>query len=95
MILPASDKHPKILDSIVINPFQDIDLSDLPLESKSFEDTRKGCKYYTFPEFHQGNLGGMSAQSDLTLLHVNSRSILSDCKFEEFQLFLHQSNIEW
>lgn len=97
MNLPVSDGHPCTLDGLVMDPFANIDQSDLPIACQQFDNIRKSCKYYSLPQACQTNpnLTHIDCSKELQILHVNSRSIQSDCKFEEFEQFLHQSKVEW
>ena len=56
-----------------------------------FEAVSSNCKYFYSPVVHRPK----SSTDRFNILHVNVRSILSDSKFEEFQLFVGCSNDQW
>ena len=89
MNLKASTKHPALLDTKFINPFIDIEISDLPISCRQFEEIKNSCTYYETVSHPTVN------HDNGKILHINIRSILSDKKFEELETFLILSKVEW
>ena len=82
---------PTELERKSFNPFQPIGNLDLPVANEKFENIRVNCSYYQSPSVCKAEY----VANCLNILHVNTRSILSDLKFEEFQLFINSSSANW
>ena len=88
------EKNTNLPDNILektINPFSKIASSDAALVHEKFETLRLNCEYYTSPLA----CGSGNTSSNLNILHLNARSILSDTKFEDFHLFINCSKVKW
>ena len=96
MSFTNSVDHAYSLDQYVLNPFPIVGPSDINNTNHSYENIRTTCKYYNVPA-HCGI--GMSSDSlyagKFTIIHVNARSILSEDKFSEFEVFLCQTKCKW
>ena len=82
---------PNGLEGKTFNPFSQVGSVDTTLTHEKFEYIRTNCSYH-FP--YDGSMHKFS-EKHLNILHLNIRSILSDSKFEEFQLFLKSVDIRW
>ena len=82
---------PTELESKSFNPFVQIGSIDTPIVNEQFESVRTNCRYYKSPSVCKTDY----VTNYLNILHVNARSILSDLKFEEFQLFINSSSENW
>ena len=91
MHLLICNEHPNILDIKIMKPFPKIGPADLALRHSKYEEIRTQCKYYSCIRTNVPELN----EPHLSLLHVNYRSILSDEKFEDFQLFIHKTQSSW
>ena len=79
------------LESKLFNPFTQVGTNELPLICEKYEEIRSNCRYFSSPVVCRTNY----VENHLNILHVNLRSILSDSKFEEFQIFVDCSNDQW
>ena len=98
MNLNVNTSHPIVFDTNIINPFIDIDTSELPISCQQFEDIRNNCTYHDVtlqPQRNTSMQNKSPSQDRVNILHMNSRSILSDRKFEELETFVHNSNVAW
>jgi len=93
MNLNESSAHPQSLDQKLFSPFTDIGPAGLSQTHYSYENIRTGCKYYSMPT--QSVNFDQLKPDNFTIIHVNARSILSDDKFSEFQVFLHLTKCKW
>ena len=82
---------PDSLENKSFDPFQQVGIVDSITINEKFEAIRSNCKYFYSPLVHKPN----NTTDKFNILHVNVRSILSDSKFEEFQLFVSCSNEQW
>ena len=82
---------PNGLEGKTFNPFLQVGSTDATLTHEKFEYIRTNCSYH-LP--YDGSIHKL-AEKHLNILHLNIRSILSDSKFEEFQLFLNSVDISW
>ena len=82
---------PNGLEGKTFNPFLHVGSTDSPLTHEKFEYIRTNCSYH-LP--YDGSTHKFS-EKHLNILHLNIRSILSDSKFEEFQLFLKSVGVRW
>ena len=98
MDLTVNTSHPTVLDTNVIDPFINTDISELPIPCQKFEEIRTNCKYHDVtvqPQGNQNMVNNMPYHDNVTILHMNSRSILSDRKFEEMETFVYNSDVAW
>ena len=99
MNLIDSSAHPPTLDQHLFEPFTTIGPADISQTHNSFENLRTNCKYFCLPD--QASVGIQEPLNvnhpnvDVSIIHVNARSILSDDKFSEFQVFLHLTKNRW
>ena len=75
------------LESKTFNPFIQIGDSGAAIVNEQFETIRTNFRYYQSPVVCKVE----HVPNCLNILHINARSILSDLKFEEFQLFINSS----
>ena len=80
---------PNGLEGKTFNPFLQVGSTDTTHEK--YEHIRTNCSYHLL---YDGSMN-KSAEKHFNILHLNIRSILSDSKFEEFQLFLNSVDIRW
>ena len=80
------------LDTKIFNSFQNIALSDLHLTQAKYEVLRSSCGYFSLPSDENKE---MKMPIQLSILHINARSIYSNEKFDEFQLFLERTQCTW
>ena len=96
MSLCESTAHPEILDQCLFSPFDSIGPADVSVSENLFEHLRINCKYYTLacqsPSTHNH---GQDSSNQYSIIHINARSLLSDDKFSEFQVFLHLTKCKW
>ena len=91
MSLKVIENIAKNLDDKTFNPFTQIGSTDSEIVNEQFELIRSNCRYFNSPLIHKPQY----IKNNLNILHVNVRSILSDAKFDEFQLFVDCSNDHW
>ena len=91
MNLIESTDYPPILNQITFDPFSFLGPSHLSFTHDKFEYLRSNCKYFSVPQTHIGNYEG----KDLNILHINSRSLFSEEKFEEFKVMLFRLKHKW
>ena len=93
MNLEECSNLPSQLMNKSINPFTHVASADLTLTltHEKFDQIRSNCKYYS----PNGNCTSSFADKNLNILHLNARSIHSDIRFDEFQLFISGSNVQW
>ena len=94
--LPESVDHPISLDQHILSPFPSVGPADINHTHDSFESIRTNCKYHCIPT--PGNTPEIPTTSNsrkLTIIHVNARSLLSDEKFAEFEVFLFRTKCKW
>ena len=97
MLLAESKHHPPFLDQNMLNPFPTIgqDPSANHIHH-TFEDIRANCKYYDMPTADDIAVDPQNVPcKNFTIIHVNARSLLSDEKFAEFELFLIRTKCKW
>ena len=80
-----------VLESKTFNRFIQVGTTDSSIINEHFEEIRSGCRYFYSPVVCKPQY----TNNNLKILHVNARSLLSDLKFEEFQLFVNCSKDLW
>ena len=90
MSFAVSRHHPPALDQNIFNPFPNAGPAQ-PLEYQKFEEIRTNCKYFSPTNVHEFG----KIDQNLSILHVNARSLLSDTKFEEFKTMLFRTGKIW
>lgn len=90
MPIAVSSNHPPILDQKVFNPFPDVD-PYLNLGSQKFEELRTNCKYFSIVNTPDVNV----SDENLSILHINARSLFSDEKFDEFKSMIYRTGKTW
>ena len=93
MNLSKCSDLPEHLHSKTFNPFSNVASTDLHLIQENFENLKSSCSYFSLPSALSKPQG--SSHYQLSILHVNARSLCSDEKFDAFQLFLHKSQCTW
>ena len=90
MILKVCTEIPKELTK-TFKPFVHVASDDVEFVHEKSEKVWTNCQYY----YSHLNVTQGSCSKHLNVLHMNARSILSDAKFEEFQLFVKGSILQW
>ena len=93
MALPESIDHPPLFDQHILRPFPSIGPADINQTHHAFENIRTNCKYHSVPA--PGGCPTSSNSGLLTIIHLNARSILSDEKFSDFEVFLFRTKCKW
>ena len=75
------------------NPFNDIENNLEPETQRKIQSLTNECKYYSLDTSSNGI--NMSYSDKLSIIHLNTRSILNNEKFEAFTTFLHLTEIQW
>ena len=83
---------PEPLNSQQFNPFANITSPELQVDDNSFKTLQSSCGYFSLPSMFDTN---KSSHYFLNIIHINARSICSNDKFEELQLFLTRSHCVW
>ena len=91
MNLEKKTNLPDELLNKTINPFLDVASTDAALLHEKFETLRLNCQYYCSPLACNSS----TANNNLNIIHLNVRSILSDTKFEDFNVFISRSKVKW
>ena len=79
----------------IFDPFCDVEGNFDPVVHQKFEDIRSDCKYYTFVDTKDTTCNIDMNAENLSILHLNVRSILNNEKFDAFKTFLHLTGIHW
>ena len=95
MNLNASIDHPQSLDQQILLPFKNVGPSEMHNIHPAFENIRNNCKYYCIPPTDLASNLSNQTPKCLSMIHVNARSLLSNDKFAEFELFLEQTKCNW
>ena len=90
MPLTESTDHPLALEQNVFNPFPNVG-PFLSLEYQRFDDLRTNCKYFSSDNINEIK----DTNQDLSIIHINARSLLSDAKFEDFKTMLFKTGKDW
>ena len=93
MPLIESTDHPPHFDDHILNPFQCVGTEDIFLPNQHIENIRDNCKYVTIQHDNVAHLHPCS--TNINILHINSRSMQSNDKFEELQVLLYRTNVLW
>ena len=93
MNFAESTDHPDVYDRHIIDPFHHAGPPDFAQPIFHYDDIRFGCKYYSMPTV--SNTQNTSTDNSFDIIHINVRSIFSNEKFEQLQLFLHRSGHKW
>ena len=92
MNLVKCDDIPEQIKSKTFDPFIDVAKPHHSFVHEKFEALRSTCNYYSAPH---GALPLEPVPHQLNILHVNTRSICSNDRFDDFQLFLEKSGCMW
>ena len=96
MTLPESVDHSILLDQHILSPFPSVGPADINNTHVSFETIRTNCKYHCVPAPDETpEIPTALATMNFTIIHVNARSLLSDEKFAEFEVFLFRTKCKW
>ena len=95
-MLPECTNYPLSFDQHILSPFVNIGSLNCNLMYHSFENIRTNCKFYDIPASSGvSSLPPSLCPDKLSIIHVNARSLLSDDKFSEFQLFIFRTRCRW
>ena len=83
---------PDLLNSQQFSPFANVAPPELQLENSKFKTLQSSCGYFSLPSMQDTK---KSSHHGLNIIHINARSICSNDKFEELQLFLTRSQCVW
>ena len=80
------------LDKKIFDPFSKLGPNhfDVSQSHQKFEEIRTNCRYYSLPCNDE-----TFCDQNFKIIHINTRSLLSDEKFEEFKTMLHRSCCKW
>lgn len=90
MTLTESKDHPFVFEQNVFDPFPNVG-PFLSLEYQRFEEIRTNCKYYSSDNINEIK----DTDQDLSIIHINARSLLSDSKFEDLKTMLFRTGKNW
>ena len=86
MPLEESKAYPPTFDLNVFNPFLNVGTFQ-SLEHQNYEELRTNCKYFSLVD----GTDPVNTAQNFSVLHVNTRSLRSDEKFDEFKLMLFRT----
>ena len=92
MNLVKCDDVPEQISSKTFDPFINIAQPNHSFVHEKFEDLRSNCSYYSTSH---GAIPFDPVPHQLNILHLNARSICSNERFDDFQLFLEKSGCVW
>ena len=94
MQLPESLDHPESWDQQSFAPFEPIGSLENDTTYQCFEKIRTSCKYYNLPP--PGDHSHVTRNDNCcNIIHINARSLLSEDKFAEFKLLIHNTGCNW
>lgn len=94
MNLVECNDIPERISTETFSPFTNVASPELSLVHEKFEDLKSTCKYFSIPYTNSTSSHNL-VSNQLNILHVNARSIQSNDRFDELQVFLHRSRCVW